>query len=169
MGGQLYTIVGVMPASFQLPSGDFQLWTPLEQALGPGEGSRTLRIFRNVARLREGTTLEQAQAEVDDVAARLRREYPDTNAGVSFRYASLEEQLRGPVRRTLWLLSRGLVATRPEIQRTEVLSDTLVAVEVRWPSFDAAGAERSSERSHYILQLGKDGQLRIRVALTRTA
>jgi hypothetical protein len=39
---------------------------------------------------------------------------------------------------------------------------------VRWPAFDAAGTERASERSHYILRLGYDGQPRIRVALTRT-
>jgi hypothetical protein len=36
-------------------------------------------------------------------------------------------------------------------------------------SFDEAGAERSSERSHYILRLGDDGQRRIQVALTMTA
>ena len=43
----------------------------------------------------------------------------------------------------------------------------LASVDVRWTSFDAAGAERTNEHSHYILWLGDDGQLRIRVALTR--
>ncbi len=99
-----YTIVGVMPASFQIPSPEFQVWTPLEQALGPGENSRTLRVFRNIARVREGVTRERAQAEVDMVAGRLQRAYPETNAGVSFPYAPLAEQLLGSVRPALLLL-----------------------------------------------------------------
>jgi hypothetical protein len=49
-----------------------------------------------------------------------------------------------------------------------MLSETLAAVDVRWPAFDASGQEKSSERSHYILRLGTDGQAYIRVALTRT-
>lgn len=64
--------------------------------------------------------------------------------------------------------SQGLVATRPELERVEPLSEKLTAVEVRWPSFDAAGTEQASERSHYILRQGEDGEPRIRVALTKT-
>ena len=64
--------------------------------------------------------------------------------------------------------SQGLVATRPELERVEPLSEKLTAVDVRWPTFDAAGTEKASERSHYLLRLGEDGQQRIRVALTRT-
>jgi hypothetical protein len=64
--------------------------------------------------------------------------------------------------------SQGLVATRPELERTERLTEQLTAVDVRWLSFDEAGEEQSSERSHYILWLAEDGQPRIRVALTRT-
>jgi hypothetical protein len=64
--------------------------------------------------------------------------------------------------------SQGLVATRPELERVEPLTARLTAVDVRWPTFNAAGAEQSSERSHYIVWHGDDGQPRIRVALTRT-
>jgi hypothetical protein len=65
--------------------------------------------------------------------------------------------------------AQGLMSTRPDFQRFEQLSETLTAVDVRWPSFDASGAEKSSELSHYILTRGDDHQLHIRVALTRTA
>jgi hypothetical protein len=64
--------------------------------------------------------------------------------------------------------SQGLSSTRPELERVEMLSDTLASVDVGWPAYDSTGTEKSSERSHYIIQLGGDGQLRIRVALTRT-
>jgi hypothetical protein len=47
-----------------------------------------------------------------------------------------------------WYRSQGIVATRPEIQSVEPLSDRLAAVDVRWPGFDAAGVEISSETSH---------------------
>ena len=67
-----------------------------------------------------------------------------------------------------WYRSQGLASTAPHLERVEPLSAKLAAVDVRWPAFDAAGTERASERSHYILRLGYDGQPRIRVALTRT-
>lgn len=65
--------------------------------------------------------------------------------------------------------AQGLVATRPELQQAVALTGRLTAVDVRWPSFDEAGVERSTERSHYILRLGDDGRHRVQVALTVTA
>jgi hypothetical protein len=64
--------------------------------------------------------------------------------------------------------SRGLMSTKPEIERVEQLSEKLASVDVRWLAFDASGKEKSSERSYYLLQRGQDGQMYIRVALTRT-
>ena len=69
---------------------------------------------------------------------------------------------------TEWYRARGLVSTKPELERVDVLSEKLAAVDVRWPAFDASGQEKSSERSHYILRLGTDDQAYVRVALTRT-
>ena len=67
-----------------------------------------------------------------------------------------------------WYRSRGLVSTRPELEHVDMLSERLAAVDVRWPSFDAFGREQASERSHYIVQQGKDDRVRIRVALARS-
>jgi hypothetical protein len=64
--------------------------------------------------------------------------------------------------------SQGLVTTKPELERFEILSETLVSVDVRWPAYDSSGKEMASECSHYIFQIGGDGQPQIRVALTRT-
>jgi len=64
--------------------------------------------------------------------------------------------------------AQGLVSTRPELEHVEMLSETLITVDVRWPAYDSSGKEKASERSHYILQLGQDGQPQFRVALTRT-
>lgn len=65
--------------------------------------------------------------------------------------------------------AQGLMTTQPQIEQVEMLNYRLASVDVRWTSFDAAGVERTSERSHYILWRDDDEQLRIRVALTRPA
>jgi hypothetical protein len=66
-----------------------------------------------------------------------------------------------------WYQSQGLTLTKPELERVDKLSEKLASVDVCWPGFDADGNEKYSERSHYIISLGKDEQVRIRVALTR--
>lgn len=67
-----------------------------------------------------------------------------------------------------WYESQGLASTRPEIEQLEQLSESIFGVTVRWPAFDASGAEVTSERSQYLMVVGEDGEPRIRVALTRT-
>lgn len=61
---------------------------------------------------------------------------------------------------------RGVVSTRPEIQRTIWHTNRLASVEVRWPYLDATGTEvGESESSTYVVRLGDDGELRICVAV----
>jgi hypothetical protein len=67
-----------------------------------------------------------------------------------------------------WYRKQGIASTKPELERVDMLSEKLTSVDVRWPSYDASGKEKASERSHYILQIGKDEQIHIRLALTRT-
>jgi len=99
-----YTVVGVMPRGFRFPDPDDELWMPL--GLTPDQlanhGSHFLRV---VGRLKPGVTIAQAQAELDTVAARLAKQYPQTNAGVvGVTVISLPEQIVGDVRRPLLVL-----------------------------------------------------------------
>ena len=85
LDGAPYTIVGVMPPTFFFPSRDKQLWTVLtfrEEDLA----SRGNSYIEAVARLKPGVTFEQARSELELIADRLARDYPDTNAesGISF-------------------------------------------------------------------------------------
>ena len=89
----------------------------------------------------------------------------DEGAAVLAEANQIEKLFAGA---TEWYRSQGLVSTKPELERVDMLSEKLASVDVRWPAFDGSGQEKSSERSHYILQIGQDGQVRIRVALTRT-
>jgi ketosteroid isomerase-like protein len=65
--------------------------------------------------------------------------------------------------------ARGILDTRPEIERLEWLNDRIVAVLVRWPYLDERGQEVGEERSTYILRAGSDGRLKIRVAVMQGA
>jgi putative ABC transport system permease protein len=107
LGGEPHTVIGVMPPEFQFPSGQFQVWVPLEAALAatPAQATnRSLRIFRALGRLRPDVTPAQAQAEVDGVAQRLGAAHPETNEGVRFELQSVYERLVGPVRPALLVL-----------------------------------------------------------------
>jgi hypothetical protein len=70
---------------------------------------------------------------------------------------------------TEWCRAQGIMATQPELERVDQLSAQLTAVDVQWAALDASGHEQAHarERSHYLLQQDMEGQVRIRVALTR--
>jgi putative ABC transport system permease protein len=107
LGGEPHTVIGVMPPEFQFPSGQFQVWVPLEAALAatPAQATnRALRIFRALGRLRPDVTPAQAQAEADGVAHRLAAAHPQTNEGVRFELQSVYDRLVGPVRPALLVL-----------------------------------------------------------------
>ncbi|MGE3309130.1 MAG: ABC transporter permease [Limisphaerales bacterium] len=79
LDNQSYTVVGILPASFQYPE-PFELWTPLaltetasdslQSGQGPNEGMG-LVLLKAIARLKPGVTLQQAQAELRTIAQRL--------------------------------------------------------------------------------------------------
>jgi putative ABC transport system permease protein len=79
---QNFTVVGVMPPKFAFPLGA-DLWTPL--VLTPAQrDSRLSHIVTVVARLKAGNTLAQAQTEVEGIAQRLQKAYPETNKNRHF-------------------------------------------------------------------------------------
>lgn len=99
-----YTIVGVLPRDFEMPSVDWmQLWAPnsTDEDLQRG---RWLRNRSVVARLRDSVTLQQAQTEIEALAAQTAQEHPDTNAGWSARIQQLLETEVGETRRPLTIL-----------------------------------------------------------------
>jgi predicted permease len=85
LNGAPYTIIGVMPPTFYFPSRDKQLWTALTFR-AEDFANRTSSYIEAVGRLKPGVTFEQARTELELLAARLARDYPQTNAetGVSF-------------------------------------------------------------------------------------
>src|SRR4029077_9161300 len=74
-----FTIIGVLPADFKFATEDFALWAPINT--DPNYRDRDDHHLLVFARLKDGVTLPQAQAQVDGVAQQLASEYPTTSAG----------------------------------------------------------------------------------------
>ena len=51
-----------------------------------------------------------------------------------------------------WYVDQGIVETRADILRFDLMTDTIAAVDIRWPGFDNDGTEIYTETSHYIIQ-----------------
>jgi len=73
-------IVGVMPEGFGFPFNQ-QLWQPLQFEQLPNRGESPALMA--LARLDDGVSVQQGQADVDRIMAQLGKEYPDTNAGMA--------------------------------------------------------------------------------------
>ena len=105
LDGQSYTIIGVMPKEFQFApfwATRAEMWSPLNLAPRTGDrGGQSLRIF---ARLKEGVTREQAQAEMEAISQSLEQRYPDTNTGLKVFVDPLHEVVVGKTRPALLIL-----------------------------------------------------------------
>ena len=79
LSGELYTIVGVLPQDFQFaPLGASEFWTTADSK-GPCALRRSCHNLDGVARLKEGVSIEAAQANMTAIARQLERQYPDSN------------------------------------------------------------------------------------------
>ena len=102
LNGQTYTIVGVMPQSFQ-PGSRTELLLPAVYSSDERQnhGGHYIGV---VGRLKEGVTLEQARAELDTIALRLAQQFPDTNTGWGVKLTPMLESAVGDVRPILFSL-----------------------------------------------------------------
>jgi predicted permease len=76
-------------------------WFPLYIRDAKRPGARNIEA---VARLKAGVTLEQAQTEMDAIADRLAKDFPDSNRGWRVRVTSVSDELFANVRPVLYLL-----------------------------------------------------------------
>ena len=67
IGDAIFSVVGVMPSGFQFPR-EAAIWTPADS---PGNPSRSSHNFNAVARLKDGVTTAQANADISAIARRI--------------------------------------------------------------------------------------------------
>ncbi len=95
------TVIGVMPPGFKFPE-EAELWVPL--GLDTTMFTRTDHGLTSIARLKDGVTLAQAQAEMDVIARRIEEQNPVSNEGLGVLVTSLHEVLTGDYRKALLVL-----------------------------------------------------------------
>ena len=103
LNGDSYMVIGVMPPEFQFPRREVEMWVPIaftsQQA-----ANRNSHYLQVVARTRPGVTVEQAQAEMDTIAARLQQQYPDSNTDLGATVVPLHEHVAGDIKPALLVL-----------------------------------------------------------------
>jgi putative ABC transport system permease protein len=89
LGGRSYTVVGVMPADFDFPLAT-ELWAPLALA-GEEKSQRAVHGLLVLGRLKSGTPVAQARAEMETIARRLEQQYPQTNEARGVKIVPVRE------------------------------------------------------------------------------
>ncbi|HEY6059591.1 MAG TPA: ABC transporter permease, partial [Gemmatimonadales bacterium] len=103
LGGEPYTVVGVMPPGFALPTWSGDLIAPL----GLDERTSQLRAVRFlslVGRLKPGVSLPRLNAELTTIAGRIAAAQPETNAGVGITVLPVQQAVIGDVLPVLLVL-----------------------------------------------------------------
>jgi putative ABC transport system permease protein len=99
---QPYTVVGVMPRSFNYPE-DVDVWIPIDKTV-QGTSARGNYSFMAIGRLKRGVTVKQAQADLSNIAAEQARLYPDTNKDRGVLVVPLKTRITQGSRTQLWML-----------------------------------------------------------------
>ena len=92
--GKSYAIVGIFPATFRL-AGNADIFTPIHQSADHRAQRRDARFVHVIARRNANVTPTEAQAELDTIASRLARQYPDTDADLSMLVRPLRLEIVG--------------------------------------------------------------------------
>jgi putative ABC transport system permease protein len=105
LNGRDFTVIGIMPPSFQFPS-RVEMWSPVGQlAKDPGWESRGNHPgLYAMARLKPGVTVQQARDDMEIVAANLEKQYPDSNTGNRASLTPALENVVGGIRTALLVL-----------------------------------------------------------------
>ena len=107
LDGDAYTVIGVMAASFEKPSSAALwvplVWTPVDKAI------RGEHCMAAIARLKPGITVQQAQAQLETIAARIAHQYPADAEGWGAAVVPLREETVGDVQKPLLMLLGAVV------------------------------------------------------------
>ena len=105
-GVSVWRIIGVMPKDFVFPLSSTDVWMPM---LFPREVRTTVSFrrahrFRVVGRMKDGVTVERADADLKAIMTSLQREYPATNANMEVGVTPIRDWIVGDTRKPLLIL-----------------------------------------------------------------
>src|SRR5882724_2857272 len=108
MDGRKLRIIGVMPADFQYPFADTQVWEPMTThpywTARDRTSPRSSGVWFTLGRIRPGVAWSQAQAEMSAIAQQIAIEYPDSKNLPDIHVVPLYTQTTGPFQLSLSVL-----------------------------------------------------------------
>jgi predicted permease len=107
LGGRPYEVIGVMPAAFRVLFDRSEAWVPMRPTIDPNR--QNLRVMFAVGRLRAGSSVEQAQAELVALQVPVAKEFPVGSGKARPAVTPLSERLFGQRRPTLLVLGAAVV------------------------------------------------------------
>jgi putative ABC transport system permease protein len=132
LDGKPFTVIGVLPRDFEFPLA--RRSTELLTTVAGEEGNleeRGALVFITLGRLKQGVTLAQAQAELNNLSGNLEQQYPQYWRNTTAYLIPAGEEIVGPeIRRGLWVLL-GAVIFLLLIACTNVSNLLLVRASVR--------------------------------------
>jgi predicted permease len=103
LAGQTYTVIGVLPQSFQFAMRAADLFVPYQ----PSQNQLTRRGMHGtnlIARLKPGVSASQAQTQLSVITANITDQFKESHTGTTLRLVPLQEQVVGQVKPILMLL-----------------------------------------------------------------
>jgi len=103
INGESYTVIGVLPASFQFALRNNDLWLPYQ----PTQNQLTRRYMHGtnlIGRLKPGLGPTDAQSDLTVIASRIEKEFNGSHAGTTAYVVPLQEEIVGTVRPILLVL-----------------------------------------------------------------
>jgi len=110
LDGRSFTVIGVMPAGFRFPLSEHnEVYIPrlLDESWMQRRGAHWLQT---VGRIKDGATVQQAQADLTHVFNDIGRSYPDTDGGRIVKPVLLADSITAKTKGPLWTLLAAVLA-----------------------------------------------------------
>ena len=103
-----FTVVGILPASFRYPEGaprqDVWISVTQDPLFGPLTSRPSVRLVGVIGRLKPGVSVAKAQAEMNTLGARLAKQFPAEDSGVTILIQPYRQAVVGNLKPALLIL-----------------------------------------------------------------